>query len=181
MTARWNAAQPVGAGDTRRAAGLLAARLPSQLATFAHLAYDFACFWQTEGRALFAEIDPHGWERCERNPVRMLEECPAAQLVRAAQDPALVARAEARSLIPYLADAVPGWFQATLALKDADGIEGAYSDDHGFDPDPVISCRIPADGEYILEIHDAIYRGREDFVYRITMGALPFVTSVFPM
>ncbi|MDJ0866357.1 MAG: alpha-glucan family phosphorylase [Myxococcota bacterium] len=95
MSARWDAAQPVGAEDTRRAAELLAARLPSQLATFAHLAYDFACFWRPEGRQLFSEIDRHAWERCERNPVRMLEECHPAQLVRAAQDHELLARAEA--------------------------------------------------------------------------------------
>jgi hypothetical protein len=28
---------------------------------------------------------------------------------------------------------------------------------------------------------DAIYRGREDFVYRIAVGELPFVTSIFPL
>jgi hypothetical protein len=33
----------------------------------------------------------------------------------------LVIEARARRLIPYLADAVPGWFQATLALYDAQG------------------------------------------------------------
>ncbi len=93
-TSRWNAAQPVGMDDTRRAAELLATRLPSQLAIFARLAYDFACFWQPQGRALFSQIDPHGWERCERNPVRLLEECPASQLVRAAQDRELLSRAE---------------------------------------------------------------------------------------
>ncbi len=92
---RWSAAQPVGMEDTRRAAELLATRLPSQLAVFARLAYDFACFWRPEGRALFSEIDPHGWERCERNPVRLLEECPSSQLVRAAQDPELLSRADA--------------------------------------------------------------------------------------
>ena len=100
---------------------------------------------------------------------------------RARKNTRLVASVEARSLIPYLADAVPGWFQATLSLKDAAGTEGAYSDDHGFDPDPIISCRIPGDGEYVLEIHDAIYRGREDFVYRIVVGKVPLITSVFPL
>ncbi len=95
VTPSWNAAQPLGMEDTRRAAELLATRLPTQLAVFAQLAYDFACFWRPEGRALFSEIDPHGWERCERNPVRLLEECPAAQLVRAAQDRPLLSRAEA--------------------------------------------------------------------------------------
>jgi hypothetical protein len=93
----------------------------------------------------------------------------------------LVVVASARSLIPYLADAVPGWFQATLALYDAQGKEVAYADDFRFKPDPVLHCEIPEDGEYVVEIKDAIYRGREDFVYRITMGELPYVTNVFPL
>ncbi len=98
---------------------------------------------------------------------------------RAGQE--LVAVASARSLIPYLADAVPGWFQATLALYDAKGNELAYVDDFRFRPDPVLHCVIPRDGDYVLEVKDAIYRGREDFVYRIEVGELPCVTSVFPL
>jgi len=93
----------------------------------------------------------------------------------------LVMAVSARGLIPYIADAVPGWFQATLALYDADGNEVAYADDYRFNPDPVLFYEIPTDGEYILEIKDAIYRGREDFVYRIAVGELPFVTSIFPL
>ncbi len=93
----------------------------------------------------------------------------------------LVVAARARELMPYIADAVPGWFQATLAIYDAQGKELAYDDDYRFDPDPVLHCRVPADGQYVLEIKDAIYRGREDFVYRITIGQLPFVTSIFPL
>lgn len=93
----------------------------------------------------------------------------------------LVVQASARALIPYLADAVPGWFQATLALFDAKGHELAYADDFRFNPDPAFRYEIPRDGEYTIEIKDAIYRGREDFVYRLTIGELPFVTSVFPL
>jgi hypothetical protein len=93
----------------------------------------------------------------------------------------LVMAASARELTPYLADAVPGWFQATLALYDASGNEVAYADDYRFHPDPVLFYVIPSDGEYVLEIKDAIYRGREDFVYRITVGEMPFVTSIFPL
>ncbi len=93
----------------------------------------------------------------------------------------LVVAASARKLIPYLADAVPGWFQATLALYDASGKEVAYDDDFRFHPDPVLYYEIPEEGEYILEIKDAIYRGREDFVYRITLGEVPFVANVFPL
>ncbi len=93
----------------------------------------------------------------------------------------LVVAASARALIPYLADAVPGWFQATLALFDAKGKELAYNDDYRFNPDPVLDYEIPKDGEYTVEIKDSIYRGREDFVYRIAIGELPYVTSIFPL
>jgi len=93
----------------------------------------------------------------------------------------LVFRTQARRLVPYLADAVPGWFQATLALYDSRGSEVAYADDYLFDPDPVLLYEVPKDGEYVLEVRDSIYRGREDFVYRITVGELPFVTSMFPL
>jgi len=87
----------------------------------------------------------------------------------------------ARSLIPYLADAVPGWFQSTIAILDPQGRELAYADDYRFAPDPIISCEIPADGVYGLEIKDALFRGREDFVYRIAVGELPFITAIFPL
>lgn len=93
----------------------------------------------------------------------------------------LVVRVAARDLIPYLADAVPGWFQATMSLHDAKGKELAYNDDFRFQPDPVLQFTVPNDGEYTLEIKDSIYRGREDFVYRISLGELPFITSIFPL
>ncbi len=93
----------------------------------------------------------------------------------------LVITTHARQLIPYIADAVPGWFQPVLALHDAQGKEVAYSDDYQFRPDPTILFQVPKDGEYVLAMYDAIYRGREDFVYRITLGELPFVTSIFPL
>lgn len=93
----------------------------------------------------------------------------------------LVVAASARELMPYLADAVPGWFQATVALLDAEGKEVTYSDDYRFQPDPVLHYEVDRDGEYVVEIRDALYRGREDFVYRIAIGELPFVTSVFPL
>jgi hypothetical protein len=92
----------------------------------------------------------------------------------------LVLAAQARALIPFLADAVPGWFQAVLTLRDATGAEVAYCDDYRLQPDPVIFFEAPADGEYTVEIRDALFRGREDFVYRLALGELPFVTGVWP-
>ena len=93
----------------------------------------------------------------------------------------LLVAASARELIPYLADAVPGWFQATLTLYDDAGNELAYADAFEFHPDPVLFYKIPKDGDYVLEIKDSLYRGREDFVYRVNLGELPFITGVFPL
>ena len=93
----------------------------------------------------------------------------------------LVFSVKARQLIPYISDAVPGWFQATLALKDSNDHELAYRDDFRFDPDPVLHFAAPADGEYYIEIKDSIFRGREDFVYRVTVGDTPFITYVYPL
>lgn len=86
-----------------------------------------------------------------------------------------------RSLIPYLADAVPGWFQAVLTLYDPRGREVAFADDWRFHPDPVLLYEVPEDGLYTIMVSDAIYRGREDFVYRLLVGEVPFVTSIFPL
>jgi hypothetical protein len=93
----------------------------------------------------------------------------------------LVVAVCARELIPYLPDAVPGWFQAALTLYDSKGRELAYADHYRYHPDPVLYCELPKDGEYVAEIRDSIYRGREDFVYRITLGEVPYITGIFPL
>ena len=93
----------------------------------------------------------------------------------------LTIAAAARELIPYISDAVPGWFQAVLTLRDGEGSELASADHFLFHPDPLLNFRVPADGAYVLEIHDSIYRGREDFVYRVAIGELPVITAIFPL
>jgi hypothetical protein len=93
----------------------------------------------------------------------------------------LVISCSARELIPFIADAVPGWFQPVISVLNAEGEELSYNDDFGFRPDPVVQFEVPADGEYRFRVFDAIYRGREDFVYRITIGRLPLLTSLFPL
>ncbi|MCB9882572.1 MAG: PPC domain-containing protein [Planctomycetes bacterium] len=87
---------------------------------------------------------------------------------------------QARRLIPYLADAVPGWFQARLALYDAQGVERAFVDDHAFDPDPWLVYEPPSDGVVTLELRDALHRGREDFVYRMVIDEVDAYTPLGP-
>ncbi len=93
----------------------------------------------------------------------------------------MIVAVHARALIPYLADAVPGWFQAVVSLFDAAGKELAYADDFRFQPDPVMAFQLPEDGNYTLVVRDSLYRGREDFVYRVAIGELPFVSGLFPL
>ena len=100
---------------------------------------------------------------------------------RARKGQRLVIVVQARELIPYLPDAVPGWFQASVSLYDSKGRELEYADHFQFHPDPVLFYEVPRDDEYTMEIRDSIYRGREDFVYRISVGELPYITSIFPL
>lgn len=93
----------------------------------------------------------------------------------------LVIQVKARELVPYLADAVPGWFQAVIAVEDDGGNEVAYADDFQFNPDPALLFTVPATGKYHVIIRDSIFRGREDFVYRIAVGELPFITGIYPL
>ena len=93
----------------------------------------------------------------------------------------LVIQVKARELVPFLADAVPGWFQAVLSVEDDKGNEVAYADDFQFNPDPALLFTVPASGRYHVVIRDSIFRGREDFVYRVAVGELPFITGIFPL
>ena len=92
----------------------------------------------------------------------------------------IVIAVKGRQLVPYIADAVPGWFQPVIKLLGPNGREVAYSDDYHHNVDPVIITCLPRDGKYTLMIHDAIYRGRQDFNYRIQIGKIPFVTGRYP-
>jgi hypothetical protein len=87
----------------------------------------------------------------------------------------------ARYLIPYLADAVPGWFQSAISLYAPDGKKIDNAASFRFDPDPILFLDVPKNGVYTLEVQDSIFRGRDDFVYRISIDELPLVTSVFPL
>ncbi len=56
----------------------------------------------------------------------------------------------------------------------------AYAQDFGGREDPALIFTVPHDGQYVLEVRDDLYRGRAEFNYRLTIGELPCVTSVYP-
>ncbi len=73
----------------------------------------------------------------------------------------------ARELKPFIADAVPGWFEAVLTVYGPDGNELGCSDCTQFRPDPSIRLTTPESGVYTVAVRDSIWRGRIDFVYRL--------------
>jgi len=100
---------------------------------------------------------------------------------RAKAGETLVLAVQGRALLSYIANAVPGWFDPILTVFDSRGRELQYADDFRFKPDPVMVFKVPADGEYTLELRDVIFRGRPDFVYRLSIGAVPYLTDIFPL
>jgi PKD repeat protein len=56
-----------------------------------------------------------------------------------------------------------------LRLWDSEGVELTYSDDTPISPDPYIGCRIPEDGDYIVEIGDVEGKGGDGRFYSLVL------------
>jgi hypothetical protein len=89
----------------------------------------------------------------------------------------------AQRLFPYLPSSggQPGYLDGVLVVRDNNGRELAFCDDVFHRPDPALAFTAPADGDYVLEVHDLSYRGSVQFVYRLTVGTLPVVTHYLPL
>ena len=73
-----------GTADLARRVEELAAR--SGLPAAARLAFNYRWSWMPGGDAAFRSIDPHRWEACGHNPLRLLQEATSQALQRAAED-----------------------------------------------------------------------------------------------
>ncbi|HEV2425761.1 MAG TPA: hypothetical protein VGZ29_13110 [Terriglobia bacterium] len=68
-----------------------------------------------------------------------------------------------------------------LVLADSSGSILAREGEHSIKPDAVLVAKLPGDGTYTLSISDREKGGGADHFYRLNAGALPYVTSVFPL
>jgi len=84
-----------GGTDLADAAAALAARLPEELSPLARLAYSYRWTWMRDGEPVFRSVDPHRYDLCHGNAVRLLQEAPTRSLLRAAGDRVLLERAAA--------------------------------------------------------------------------------------
>src|SRR4051794_23075318 len=69
-----------------------------------------------------------------------------------------------------------------IRLLDAAGKELAYSDDEpGLGPDGRFAYRVPAAGDYFVEIRDIRYQGGPTHRYRLRLGDFPLATACYPL
>ncbi len=74
-----------------------------------------------------------------------------------------------------------GQANGSLALLDARGRVLAANNDFDGMEDPVLAWKLSADGRYVVRVGDLSASGSEQHFYRLTVGALPFVTGVYPL
>ena len=66
-----------------------------------------------------------------------------------------------------------------FAFSTPSGTELAESRDV-FGLDPFLDVTLPADGRYVIKVHDAIYAGSTDHVYRLTVHDGPHLDAILP-
>lgn len=89
------------------------------------------------------------------------------------------ARAGEKLVFDVQANRLGSPLDSTLVLLDPEGKELARSEDvNGLDPLLVFTA--PADGDYVLRLHDLRHQGGADYRYRVVAGALPYLEQLFP-
>jgi hypothetical protein len=69
---------------------------------------------------------------------------------------------------------------ATLRVLSPSGVEIAENRDT-YGADPFVDVTLPADGRYMIKIHDAVYAGSADHVYRLVVHDGPHLDGILPM
>src|SRR5262249_21831648 len=69
--------------------------------------------------------------------------------------------------------------RASMELADADGKVLARSRPYHLRTDPLLDVLLPADGDYVVHVHDATYVG--GLPYRLVITTRPQIENVFPL
>ncbi|MCZ6793750.1 MAG: pre-peptidase C-terminal domain-containing protein [Planctomycetota bacterium] len=89
------------------------------------------------------------------------------------------ARKGQRVIVECRARSIDSRLDAALFLYDAAGQELTCSR-RGLRGDPLIDFTAPADGNYVVKLHDALYRGSGEYFYRLSFSTGPHVDFIFP-
>ncbi len=84
-----------------------------------------------------------------------------------------------RVFIDCFAERIDSLANATLIVYDAQRKELARNLDYvGYDP--FVDFTAPADGQYVVAVHDFYYAGGNDYFYRLAVHQGPHVDAIFP-
>jgi hypothetical protein len=72
-----------------------------------------------------------------------------------------------------------GFLDTSLEILSSSGQVLAAAEDT-ISLDPLVHYTLPADGAYIVRVKAVAYQGAPSAVYRLSLGELPYATSVFP-
>lgn len=81
--------------------------------------------------------------------------------------------------LQVVADAIDTPLDATLRVYSPSGSQIAESQDR-FGYDPALELVLPADGDYKIQIFDAVYGGSPAYAYRLSIHGGPVLDSVVP-
>ena len=79
-----------GSDALRRRAASLASTLPESINGLATLAFNYRFSWVATAREVLEVIDPDRWERCQNNPVRLLQEVERDRLTELGRTPTYI-------------------------------------------------------------------------------------------
>jgi len=84
-----------------------------------------------------------------------------------------------RLFLDLEAERIDSRLDATIHVLYPDGTELGESRDV-FGADPFLDVVLPATARYVIKVHDAIYAGSPDHVYRLTLHDGPHLDAIFP-
>jgi hypothetical protein len=87
-----------------------------------------------------------------------------------------VARKNQRLWLECLAGSIDSRLEPMMFLSDAEGREWEHSRSGGF-----LDFVAPADGNYFLRVADLLYRGGDDYIYRLSLSSGPRVDYILPI
>ena len=87
---------------------------------------------------------------------------------------------DAKLLCEVTAQRIGSPLDSYLVLQDANGAEVAKSG-QGNGLDSLLNYTAPAAGKYTLHIRDIRYKGGNGFRYRLSIGELPYLETIFPL
>lgn len=149
----------------------------------------------TNYRYFFVGRLPEAVEKEENNSPATAQEVAAPCVVNGRLDPTLDVdcfRFQGRAGQPIVAAVLAhgmdsklrisfnlGFLDTSLELLDDKGAVLAAAED-SLGLDPLIHFTLPADGWYTVRVQALSYKGSKSSVYRLTLGDVPYPTSIFP-